>query len=206
MPSISVSIAPPPTTSCVIAQWSFASAITWASRLSSSSHHGSLAARNRDLIQPLNRSLSTCTQSPSRLVTLKRVPLGAVARTRPLVEGADLMWTPGRCRKTMSSFCMDEAGSVNAAFRLAPVDPTAGVSFVMEAGRSGHATATDGSAEDTDIAGALRGEPSGADCADCTAPPDCCDCAATFSPADDHIHAREAMPNAARITVAAMSI
>jgi hypothetical protein len=50
---------------------------------------------------------------------------------------------------------MDEAGSVNAAFRLAPVDPTAGVSFVMEAGRSGHATATDGSAEDTDIADAL---------------------------------------------------
>jgi hypothetical protein len=43
---------------------------------------------------------------------------------------------------------MDEAGSVNAAFRLAPVDPTAGVSFVMEA-------ATDGSAEDTDIADAL---------------------------------------------------
>jgi hypothetical protein len=62
-------------------------------------YRGSLAARNCDLIQPLNWSLSTCIQSPSRFVTLKRMPFGGFPTTPAFVEGADLIFTPGRCKK-----------------------------------------------------------------------------------------------------------
>ena len=71
---------------------------------------GSLGPTNWVLIQPLKRSLSTCTQSALRFVTLKRVPLGGVPTTVPAVEGADLMLTPGRCTKAISCFC--DAGIV----------------------------------------------------------------------------------------------
>jgi hypothetical protein len=115
------------------------------------SYRGSLAARNCDLIQPLKRSLSTCTQSPSRFVTVKRVPLGAVPRTRPFAEGANLMFTPGRCKKTMSGFCDAETGWCGALFAVGAAGATSGVSTLMEAGRSGQATATDGSGESTGL-------------------------------------------------------
>jgi hypothetical protein len=61
-------------------------------------------------MQPLKRSLSTCTQSRSLLVTSKRVPWGAVPRILPVADGADLMFTPGRCRKRISRFWGSLAG------------------------------------------------------------------------------------------------
>ena len=67
-----------------------------------SPYWGLLGARNWELIQPFKRVFSTWTQSPSRLVAVNCVPLGAVPRTGAFPEGADLMFTPGRCKKTRS--------------------------------------------------------------------------------------------------------
>ena len=72
-------------------------------------YSGLLGARNWELIQPFQRVFSTWTQSPSRLVAVNCVPLGAVPRTGAFPEGADLMFTPGRCKKTGSGFCAAEA-------------------------------------------------------------------------------------------------
>jgi hypothetical protein len=73
-----------------------------------SPYWGLLGARNWELIQPFKPVFSTWTQSPSRLVAVNRVPLGAVPRTSAFPEGADLMFTPGRCKKTRSRFCAAE--------------------------------------------------------------------------------------------------
>ena len=75
---------------------------------------GVLGAKNWELIQPFKRVFSTWTQTPSRLVAVNRVPLGAVPRTGAFPEGADLMFTPGRCKKTRSGFC-SEASAVSEA-------------------------------------------------------------------------------------------
>jgi hypothetical protein len=115
-------------------------------------YRGLLAVRNCDLIQPLNWSLSTCTQSPSRLATLKRMPLEAFPTTPAFVEGADLIFTPGRCKKTVSSFCDEETVGLGLSVLLGAAGATFEVlSTVMEAGRSGQATATDGSGEVSDL-------------------------------------------------------
>ena len=66
-------------------------------------YRGLLGARNWELIQPFQRVFPTSTQSPSRLVTVNCVPLGAVPRMGAFSEGADLMFTPGRCKKTGST-------------------------------------------------------------------------------------------------------
>jgi len=95
----------------------------------------------------LKRSLSTCTQSPSRFVTLKRMPFPAFPTTRPFVEGADLIFTPGRCKKTISGFCDKETVGRGVFVALGATGTTAEVSAAMEVGRSGQATATDGSGE-----------------------------------------------------------
>ena len=73
-----------------------------------SRYWGLLGARNWELIQPFKPVFSTWTQSPSRLVAVNRVPLGALPRTGAFPEGADLMFTPGRCKKTKSRFCAAE--------------------------------------------------------------------------------------------------
>ena len=67
-----------------------------------SPYWGLLGDRNWELIQPFKRVFSTWTQSPSRLEAVNCVPLGAVPRTGAFPEGADLMFTPGRCKKTTS--------------------------------------------------------------------------------------------------------
>ena len=74
-----------------------------------SPYWGLSGARNWELIQPFPRVFSTWTQSPSRPVAVNCVPLGAVPRTGAFAEGADLMLTPGRCKKTRSGFCAVEA-------------------------------------------------------------------------------------------------
>jgi hypothetical protein len=105
-------------------------------------YRGALGATNCELIQPFKRLPSTWTQSPSRLVTLKRAPLGAVPRTVPFADGVDLMFTPGRCRKTVSRFCA--AGTVwrAALFPAGAAEATWGEgSTLREGGRSGQATA-----------------------------------------------------------------
>ena len=79
------------------------------SRSEGSPYWGLSGARNWELIQPFQRVFSTWTQSPSRPVAVNCVPLGAVPRTGAFAEGADLMLTPGRCKKTRSGFCTVEA-------------------------------------------------------------------------------------------------
>jgi hypothetical protein len=110
-------------------------------------YRGLLGARNCDLIQPLNWSLSTCTQSPSRFVAVKLMPLGAFPTTVAFVEGANLIFTPGRCKKTVSGFCDKETVGRGVSVLLGAAGATFEVSVVREAGRSGQATATDGSGE-----------------------------------------------------------
>jgi hypothetical protein len=66
-------------------------------------YRGSAGAKNCALIQPLNGPFCTCT----RRVTLNRVPFGAVDTTLPLDEGVDRMFTPGRCKKRISSVRAD---------------------------------------------------------------------------------------------------
>ncbi len=73
-----------------------------------SPYWGLSGARNWELIQPFQRMFSTWTQSPSRPVAVNCVPLGAVPRTGAFAEGADLMLTPGRCKKMRSGFCAVE--------------------------------------------------------------------------------------------------
>src|SRR4051794_39299554 len=67
-------------------------------------YRGSSGPKNRPLIQPFKRPFSTCTQPASLLLTAKRVPFGAVATARAVIEGPDLMLTPGRWRKRISWF------------------------------------------------------------------------------------------------------
>src|SRR4051794_1678415 len=74
-----------------------------------SPYWGLSGAKNWELIQPFQRVFSTWTQSPSRPVAVNCVPLGAVPRTGAFAEAADLMLTPGRCKKTRSGFCAVEA-------------------------------------------------------------------------------------------------
>jgi hypothetical protein len=94
---------------------------------------GLLGARNWELIQPFKRVFSTWTQSPSRLVAVNCVPTEAVPRTGAVKDGADLMFTPGRCKKTRSSaLCPAEVvwdvTAVGAAWGEAPAARGAGTS------------------------------------------------------------------------------
>src|SRR5262245_12139647 len=73
-----------------------------------SPYWGLSGARNWELIHPFQRVLSTWIQSPSLPVAVNCVPLGAVPRTGAFPEGADLMLTPGRCKKTRSGLCAVE--------------------------------------------------------------------------------------------------
>jgi hypothetical protein len=75
------------------------------------------------------------------------MPLGAFPTTPTFVEGADLIFTPVRCKKTVSGFCDEETVGRGVSVLLGAVGTTFEVSTVMEAGRSGQATATDGSGE-----------------------------------------------------------
>ena len=136
-------------------------------------YRGALGATNCELIQPFKRLLSTWTQSPSRLVTLKRAPLGAVPTTVPVADGADLMFTLGRCRKTVSRFWT--AGTVwrAALFPAGAAEATWGeASTAAEGGRSGQATAGgSGDGRGTAWTGAAAG-----DCTDGAASAVCVAC------------------------------
>src|SRR3954452_17744008 len=104
-----------------------------------SPYWGLSGARNWELIQPFQRVFSTWTQSPSRPVAVNCVPLGAVPRTGAFAEAADLMLTPGRCKKTRSGFCAVEA--------VWGVTAWAEAAAVSEAATSpGHGSATVGAA------------------------------------------------------------
>ena len=136
-------------------------------------YRGALGPTNCELIQPFKRLLSTWTQSPSRLVTLKRAPLGAVPTTVPVADGADLMFTLGRCRKTVSRFWT--AGTVwrAALFPAGAAEATWGeASTAAEGGRSGQATAGgSGDGRGTAWTGAAAG-----DCTDGAASAVCVAC------------------------------
>jgi len=75
------------------------------------------------------------------------MPLGAFPTTPAFVEGANLICTPGRCKKTVSGFYDEETVGRGVSVLLSAAGTTFEVSTVMEAGRSGQATATDGSGE-----------------------------------------------------------
>ena len=115
-----------------------------------SPYWGLLGAKNWELIQPFKRVFSTWTQSPSRLVAVNRVPLGAVPRTGAFPDGADLMFTPGRCKKTRSGFC-----SAEVVWGVTALGATWGeASAVSEAGTSGEGTAPDASRAGSGTVGA----------------------------------------------------
>ena len=118
------------------------------SRSEGSPYWGLSGARNWELIQPFQRVFSTWTQSPSRPVAVNCVPLGAVPRTGAFAEGADLMLTPGRCKKTRSGFCaVDVVWGVTA--------PTWGeAAAVSEAATSGEGTTPDAPGDGSATVGA----------------------------------------------------
>ena len=113
-----------------------------------SPYWGLSGARNWELIQPFKRVFSTWTQSPSRPVAVNCVPLGAVPRTGAFPDGADLMLTPGRCKKTRSGFCpVDVVWGVTA--------PTWGeAAVVSEAATSGEGTTPDAPGDGSATVGA----------------------------------------------------
>ena len=119
-------------------------------------YRGSVGAKNCALIQPFKRPFSTCTQFPSRFVTSKRVPFGAVPRTLPLVDGVDLMFTPGRCKKRISRLCAEALWRDSvllgdaAEVTLEASTASGGRAGVME-GSSGRAAASEAAGEGSDV-------------------------------------------------------
>ena len=109
------------------------------------------------------RVFSTWTQSPSRLVAVNCVPLGAAPRTGAFLEGADLMFTPDRCKKTTSRFCVAGAWRVSAF----PADAVAAVwgelPVMPEGGRSGQAKAVGADREGSGVRGAAWPGTTGSD-------------------------------------------
>jgi hypothetical protein len=155
-----------------------------------SRYWGLLGARNWELIQPFKAVFSTWTQSPSRLVAVNRVPLGAVPRTGAFPEGADLTFTPGRCKKTTSRFCAAEI-----VWGVTALGATWGEASVREAG----GTTPDAPLDGSGIAGA--------GCAGVAAiGEDSVVSAGTFAPGEARkTYVSPATPNAAMIAVPAIS-
>ena len=162
-----------------------------------SRYWGLLGARNCELIQPFKPVFSTCTQSPSRLVAVNRVPLGAEPRTGAFPEGADLMFTPGRCKKTKSRFCAAEG-----VWGVTALGATWGEASVTEAGGTTPDAARDGSGTVTVGAGCT-----GVSDDVCAAiGEDSVVSAGTFAPGEARKkYVSPATPNAARIAVPAIS-
>src|SRR4051812_16246176 len=67
------------------------------------------------------------------------MPLRAVPRTVPLADGVDLMFTPGRCKKTISRF--SHGGTAWRAAVFSAGETWGEASTVREGGRLGQATA-----------------------------------------------------------------
>ena len=155
-----------------------------------SPYWGLLGPRNWELIQPFKPVFSTWTQSPSRLVAVNRVPLGAEPRTGAFPEGADLMFTPGRCKKTKSRFCAAEVvwGVTALGATWGEVSDGAG-GTTPDAPRDGSGTVGAGCTPDGDCA-AIGEEVS----------------AGTFAPGEARKkYVSPATPNAAMIAVPAIS-
>ena len=106
-------------------------------------YRGLLGARNWELIQPFQLGFSTWTQSPSRLVAVNRVPLGAAPRTGAFPEGADLMFTPGRCKKTRSRFGVTAFGATWGEASAVRGAGTSGEGTAPDAPRDGSGTAAE---------------------------------------------------------------
>jgi hypothetical protein len=153
------------------------------------------------------RVFSTWTQSPSRLVAVNCVPLGAVPRTGAFPEGADLMFTPGRCKKTRSGgvTALGATWGVPSAVREAA---TSGEGTTPDAPRDGSGTVGAGCTGVSDDDSTLVGEDaSGVPDDDCTAiAEDSADSAGTFAPGEARKkYVSTATPNAAMIAVPAIS-
>jgi hypothetical protein len=160
-----------------------------------SRYWGLLGARNCELIQPFKPVFSTWTQSPSRLVAVNRVPLGAEPRTGAFPEGADLMFTPGRCKKTKSRFCAAEV-----VWGVTALGATWGEASVTEAGGTTPDAPRDGSGT---VGAGCTAVPDG-DCA--TIGEDSVVSAGTFAPgAARKKYVSPATPNAAMIAVPAIN-
>ena len=153
------------------------------------------------------RVFSTWTQSPSRLVAVNCVPLGAVPRTGAFLEGADLMFTPGRCKKTRSGgvTALGATWGVPSAVREAA---TSGEGTTPDAPRDGSSTVGAGCTGVSDDDSTLGGEDgSGVPDDDCTAfGEDSAVSAGTFAPGEARKeYVNTATPNAAMIAVPAIS-
>jgi hypothetical protein len=137
-----------------------------------SRYRGLLGARNRELIQPFQLGFSTWTQSPSRLVAVDCVPLGAVPRTGALPEGADLLFTPGRCKKTRSRFGVTALGATWGEASAVLEAETLGEGTAPDAPRGGSGKVRAGCAGSTasgeDGSGGLMAAWAGVSDDDCT--------------------------------------
>src|ERR1700738_847693 len=125
---------------------------------------GLLAARNWELIQPLKRPFSTWVQSPSRRVTVNRAPFGAVPTAAAVAAGVDLMFTPGRCKKTISWF--SHGATVWGIGPATASGPAWGDASTVTEGATSDPAAADGSG---DILGVVGAAWTGLSSADCTA-------------------------------------
>ena len=153
------------------------------------------------------RVFSTWTQSPSRLVAVNCVPLGAVPRTGAFLAGADLMFTPGRCKKTRSGgvTALGATWGVPSAVREAA---TSGEGTTPDAPRDGSSTVGAGCTGVSNDNSTLGGEDgSGVPDDDCTAiGEDSAVSAGTFAPGEARKkYVNTATPNAAMIAVPAIS-
>jgi hypothetical protein len=130
--------------------------------------------------------------------------LDAVPRTVPVAEGVDLMFTLGRCTKTIARFW--RMGTVWSV-AIFPVGAAAAIwgeaSRVPEAGRSGQATPLSPARDGSEILGAAG---TGATGEDCTAAVVSAACVVAFSPADGQkTYASATTLNATTIAVPTIS-
>ena len=143
--------------------WGDASAVTAGGTSGEAAADGS-AAKNWELIQPFKRPFSTWVQSPSRRVTVNRAPFGAVPTAAPVAAGVDLMFTPGRCKKTTSSHGGTVCGVVLGP--AAASGPAWGDAATFTEGATSDPAAADGSEDSSGVVGAAW---TGLSSADCTA-------------------------------------
>jgi hypothetical protein len=171
-------------------------------------YRGLLGARNWELIQPFQLGFSTWTQSPSRLVAVNRVPFGAVPRTGAFPDGADLMFTPGRCKKTRSGFGVTALEAILGGASAVSGAGTRGEGVAPDAPRDGSGKAGCGGSTvgEDDGSGRLRAAWAGVSDDDCTAIGEVSAVSAgAFGPGEAiKKYVSPAMPNAATIAVPAI--
>ena len=84
---------------------------------------------------------------------MKDVPLGAVPRTGAFPDGADLMFTPGRCKKRDSRLGVMALGATWGEALAVRETGTSGEGLALDAPRDGSRTAVEVSDDDCALVG-----------------------------------------------------